>query len=213
MNPGMPQQFNQPKKGIPKIAFMIGGGVLGVGVLVGIVFGILSLLDGGVKLVEYKQEDAGFSIKYPEGWDVDDTSSGVEFTEKESDGDDGKYLGVVTVEVTPREEFNDIYSTQEEAFDSFSKLIDEGIKDQDEGDSNFITDHSIDEKKINGSPALVMTLKVKNFEDIGEDETGEGRFVFIYGDKEVVTLDIIVHSSDTKYLKSFDDIVDSYEKI
>lgn len=200
-----------------RLMIVAGLGALLTVAVIGLVLFVM-MNRSSVALTEYSSDELGFSIDYPEGWDVTESTElikGVSFQEKSDDENtedsttSGAEMAVTISEAA-------VEANEVEESDYFGDL-EQGVQaslgkpeDYTEG-SEYGELVSAEMIEVDGYKAYKVDVEVINFEGNAE-AVGNGVLVFVYVDKaKQVTLLYEGNSEDDGYYKAFNEIVKSFD--
>lgn len=173
----------------------------------------------GVSLNEYTSEDHKFSIKYPENWETEESNQeylkDTTFTEEldvSNKSEDNEYYARLFV---TKEEATEDYEkyTKDEYFKQYSGRInetDDFTEEKDAGEE-YPSNIKVSESTVGGYPAILFEADMNNYYS-DDGESGKSRAAFIWvNDSLQYNIDISAHSSDTKFVDKWSEIIGSFK--
>lgn len=194
-------------------------------VIIAVAFAAIQLLDSSegeahVSLIDYTNEELGFSIKHPEGWLPTENNTEVmqlvsfdEQTDVNDTSDPYRSFPaqiLVDIQQAPTPE------TELEA-DAFFDLIETNVEanlgqqDPEDFTAEYAELISKEEIEVDGYRAMRITVDIFNFES-SPGENGHGVLVFVHvSPSKQVTLLYEGHSSDDDVYNDFHSVIDSFD--
>lgn len=193
----------QPKKSRKKV--LIIAAVAAVVIIGGGAFAAIKLLDGGIPLEKFENDD--FSILVPVGYEKEDLGTEVQFSEKKTDEDNDSDTRS-GVEITRDEIPDNVTSEQKkEGLDKLEEQQRKSFESEFSSEDEKAKDLKIVRGKFQDNDAIIIT----------SDFTKDGKFVgriksvtVIVGNN-IYGIFVYAHASDNGLIKSIDKIFNSFK--
>lgn len=205
-------------KKVMKLAII---GIIIALLITGLSFGAFILygkLGNNLKLADYSSSELGYSIKYPEGWDVNSSqewdtkeTNFIETSVENDNSEDANKFATMFVSLNDNLDLED-YST----IDDVVRMTDQGLSDLDkyqkdlEADDLKITIGTKEKVKVGKYEAYKIDYGIENFLS-SKGEIGSGTIIVILVDKgKTYTFNIEGHESDKKFIDNANEMYDTF---